>query len=145
MNEVCKTVLIIEVVFICWAVGWGAFHLGFSNTTDPEPGRCRRTDGKKWRCSRDAVADQKYCERHMNRGRHRSRKPVEGQAGHSASGTTTATKMMPATSSASAAVVVPGGSVSNSIGFSNQNNLQPFATNPSPPSHLYRYILNHCF
>ncbi|XWS66721.1 hypothetical protein CRYUN_Cryun05aG0224800 [Craigia yunnanensis] len=44
---------------------------------DPEPGRCRRTDGKKWRCSRDVVAGQKYCERHMQRGRNRSRKPVE--------------------------------------------------------------------
>ncbi|KAL2323125.1 hypothetical protein Fmac_027504 [Flemingia macrophylla] len=44
---------------------------------DPELGRCRRTDGKKWRCSRDAVAGQKYCERHMHRGRNRSRKPVE--------------------------------------------------------------------
>lgn len=62
--------------------GWGTFHLGFSGNTDPEPGRCRRTDGKKWRCSRDAVPDQKYCERHINRGRHRSRKPVEGQNGH---------------------------------------------------------------
>ncbi|KAL8494605.1 hypothetical protein ACS0TY_025442 [Phlomoides rotata] len=70
------------------ALGWGGFHLGFSNT-DPEPGRCRRTDGKKWRCSRDAVPEQKYCERHINRGRHRSRKPVEGQPGHSVSGTTT--------------------------------------------------------
>ncbi|KAL2487186.1 Growth-regulating factor 4 [Abeliophyllum distichum] len=44
---------------------------------DPEPGRCRRTDGKKWRCSREVVAGQKYCERHINRGRNRSRKPVE--------------------------------------------------------------------
>ncbi|XP_041028826.1 growth-regulating factor 3-like [Juglans microcarpa x Juglans regia] len=44
---------------------------------DPEPGRCRRTDGKKWRCSRDVVAGQKYCERHAHRGRNRSRKPVE--------------------------------------------------------------------
>ncbi|BAT95958.1 hypothetical protein VIGAN_08280800, partial [Vigna angularis var. angularis] len=44
---------------------------------DPEPGRCRRTDGKKWRCSREAVEGQKYCERHMHRGRNRSRKPVE--------------------------------------------------------------------
>ncbi|KAJ1384761.1 Glutamine-Leucine-Glutamine, QLQ [Sesbania bispinosa] len=34
------------------ALGWGGFHLGFSNNTDPEPGR----------------------------GRHRSRKPVEGQS-----------------------------------------------------------------
>ncbi|XP_010548469.1 PREDICTED: growth-regulating factor 1-like [Tarenaya hassleriana] len=65
--------------------GWGSFHLGFSGgNMDPEPGRCRRTDGKKWRCSRDAVPDQKYCERHINRGRHRSRKPVEGHSGHNA-------------------------------------------------------------
>ncbi|KAJ6993223.1 growth-regulating factor 4 [Populus alba] len=44
---------------------------------DPEPGRCRRTDGKKWRCSRDVVAGHKYCERHLHRGRNRSRKLVE--------------------------------------------------------------------
>ncbi|KMZ56949.1 hypothetical protein ZOSMA_8G00940 [Zostera marina] len=62
--------------------GWGSLPVRFSNGGDPEPGRCRRTDGKKWRCSRDAVVDQKYCERHLNRGRHRSRKPVEGQPGH---------------------------------------------------------------
>ncbi|KAL6573073.1 hypothetical protein OROHE_002549 [Orobanche hederae] len=67
-------------------LGWGPFHLGYSGSSnDPEPGRCRRTDGKKWRCSRDAVPDQKYCERHINRGRHRSRKPVEGQTGRNAS------------------------------------------------------------
>ncbi|XP_043698346.1 growth-regulating factor 7-like isoform X2 [Telopea speciosissima] len=53
------------------------FNLRFSSGMDPEPGRCRRTDGKKWRCSRDAAPDQKYCERHMHRGRPRSRKPVE--------------------------------------------------------------------
>ncbi|XP_072971332.1 growth-regulating factor 7-like isoform X1 [Typha angustifolia] len=68
-------------------LGWGSFHLGYSGNGDPEPGRCRRTDGKKWRCSRDAVGDQKYCERHMNRGRHRSRKHVEGQSGHAAKAT----------------------------------------------------------
>ncbi|WZY88071.1 hypothetical protein YC2023_044806 [Brassica napus] len=44
---------------------------------DPEPGRCKRTDGKKWRCSRDVVASYKYCDRHIHRGRNRSRKPVE--------------------------------------------------------------------
>ncbi|XP_074276886.1 growth-regulating factor 3-like isoform X2 [Silene latifolia] len=44
---------------------------------DPEPGRCKRTDGKKWRCSRDVVSGHKYCERHVHRGRNRSRKPVE--------------------------------------------------------------------
>ncbi|KAG2681346.1 hypothetical protein I3760_11G140600 [Carya illinoinensis] len=44
---------------------------------DPEPGRCRRTDGKKWRCSKEAAPHKKYCERHMQRGRQRSRKNVE--------------------------------------------------------------------
>ncbi|XP_038979094.1 growth-regulating factor 2-like [Phoenix dactylifera] len=57
--------------------GGGTFNLRFSNRMDPEPWRCRRTDGKKWRCSRNAAPDQKYCERHMHRGRPRSRKPVE--------------------------------------------------------------------
>ncbi|GAV79108.1 WRC domain-containing protein/QLQ domain-containing protein, partial [Cephalotus follicularis] len=52
----------------------------FGKKVDPDPGRCRRTDGKKWRCSKDAYPDSKYCERHMNRGRYRSRKPVESQS-----------------------------------------------------------------
>ena len=47
---------------------------------DLEPRRCRRIDGKKWRCSKDVVPDQKYCERHMHRGRQRSRKPMEAPA-----------------------------------------------------------------
>ncbi|KAK9281559.1 hypothetical protein L1049_004462 [Liquidambar formosana] len=59
-------------------VGWGCFQVGFgSRKADPEPGRCRRTDGKKWRCSKEAFPDSKYCERHMHRGKNRSRKPVE--------------------------------------------------------------------
>lgn len=49
----------------------------YGKKVDPEPGRCRRTDGKKWRCSKEAYPDSKYCERHMHRGRNRSRKPVE--------------------------------------------------------------------
>ncbi|KAL4285077.1 hypothetical protein GQ457_16G015570 [Hibiscus cannabinus] len=110
-------------------LGWGDLHLGFSNNTDPEPGRCHRTDGKKWRCSRDAVANQKYCERHMNRGRHRSRKPVEGQSGHSVAATgTTNSKLMPIVSSSLASVVVPvSGSIeSNSLTVAQQQfkNLQ---------------------
>jgi hypothetical protein len=59
------------------AVGWACFEMGFGRKVDPEPGRCRRTDGKKWRCSKEAYPDSKYCERHMHRGRNRSRKPVE--------------------------------------------------------------------
>ncbi|EEF40997.1 growth-regulating factor 5 [Ricinus communis] len=58
-------------------IGWGCFQVGFGRKADPEPGRCRRTDGKKWRCSKEAYPDSKYCERHMHRGRNRSRKPVE--------------------------------------------------------------------
>ncbi|KAI3418519.1 Growth-regulating factor [Psidium guajava] len=55
------------------------YYSFYGKKIDPEPGRCRRTDGKKWRCSKDAHPDSKYCERHMNRGRYRSRKPVESQ------------------------------------------------------------------
>ncbi|KAL2524867.1 Growth-regulating factor 8 [Abeliophyllum distichum] len=54
--------------------------LKFSSGSDPEPWRCRRTDGKKWRCSRDVAPDQKYCERHAHKNRPRSRKPVETQS-----------------------------------------------------------------
>ena len=52
--------------------------MGFGKKADdPEPWRCRRTDGKKWRCSKEAFPESKYCERHMHRGKNRSRKPVE--------------------------------------------------------------------
>ncbi|KAL5764334.1 hypothetical protein ACOSQ2_016928 [Xanthoceras sorbifolium] len=53
-----------------------------NNNSDPEPWRCRRTDGKKWRCSRDVAPDQKYCERHSHKSRPRSRKPVEVPPAH---------------------------------------------------------------
>jgi hypothetical protein len=59
------------------AVGWNYLQMGLGRKIDPEPGRCRRTDGKKWRCSKEAFPDSKYCERHMHRGKNRSRKPVE--------------------------------------------------------------------
>ncbi|KAH9801939.1 Growth-regulating factor 6 [Citrus sinensis] len=58
-------------------VEWNCFQVGLGRKIDPEPGRCRRTDGKKWRCSKEAYPDSKYCERHMHRGKNRSRKPVE--------------------------------------------------------------------
>ncbi|MQM01922.1 hypothetical protein Taro_034681 [Colocasia esculenta] len=63
-----------------WAVSRGGDYLNLRFTGangDLEPGRCRRTDGKKWRCSRDVAPGQKYCERHVHRARPRSRKPVE--------------------------------------------------------------------
>lgn len=48
----------------------GNANLRFNCNTcsETEPQRCRRSDGKKWRCSRNAVPRQKYCETHMHRG-----------------------------------------------------------------------------
>ncbi|KAJ4907007.1 Growth-regulating factor 3 [Raphanus sativus] len=74
-----------------WYLGRGAM--------DPEPGRCRRTDGKKWRCSRDVFSGHKYCERHMHRGRNRSRKPVETPT---VNATATTSMAAPATAAPSA-------------------------------------------
>lgn len=113
------------------SVGWGTFHLGLSGSTDPEPGRCRRTDGKKWRCSREAVPDQKYCERHINRGRHRSRKPVEGHNGQVATGTISA-KVVPIASLPSASVMCSSGT-SESLGPTQHQfkSLLPTTANPS--------------
>ncbi|KAF8783939.1 hypothetical protein HU200_000113 [Digitaria exilis] len=59
---------------------WGCYGAGATfgrKAEDPEPGRCRRTDGKKWRCSRESHGESKYCEKHIHRGKSRSRKPVE--------------------------------------------------------------------
>ncbi|KAL5817719.1 hypothetical protein ACOSQ3_026097 [Xanthoceras sorbifolium] len=70
-------------------MGPGGLHLEFKNGMDPEPGRCRRTDGKKWRCSKEAVPDHKYCERHQHRGRPRSRKLVEASSGTTIKSSTT--------------------------------------------------------
>ncbi|KAF8379345.1 hypothetical protein HHK36_028779 [Tetracentron sinense] len=58
-------------------LGHSPLCFDYRNSMEPEPGRCRRTDGKRWRCAKDVVPDQKYCERHMHRGRQRSRKHVE--------------------------------------------------------------------
>ncbi|KAJ7966492.1 Growth-regulating factor [Quillaja saponaria] len=130
-------------------LGWGSFHLGFSNNSDPEPGRCRRTDGKKWRCSRDAVADQKYCERHMNRGRHRSRKPVEGQSGHAvtATGNTTATtpKLMSNASSSVSVAVPGGGGATNSLALAHHQAkcLQPDTSDTSAAGSINRVFMNN--
>ncbi|BAF09649.1 growth-regulating factor 10 isoform 2 [Oryza sativa Japonica Group] len=61
-------------------MGLGNLCFDYRSSMEPDPGRCRRTDGKKWRCSRDVVPGHKYCERHVHRGRGRSRKPVEASA-----------------------------------------------------------------
>ncbi|KAB5568845.1 hypothetical protein DKX38_002638 [Salix brachista] len=124
------------------ALKWGTLHMGFSSNTDPEPGRCRRTDGKKWRCSRDVVAEQKYCERHMNRGRHRSRKPVEGQPGHSAAATTTIKTMPNGTfSSASASVMGLCSAVSDSHTIVHNQQQPASSSNISATDTLSRVFL----
>ncbi|GJN22448.1 hypothetical protein PR202_gb10008 [Eleusine coracana subsp. coracana] len=69
---------------------------------DPEPGRCRRTDGKKWRCSKEAYPDSKYCEKHMHRGKNRSRKTVEMSLATPAPSSTTTTATALSTTAAAA-------------------------------------------
>ncbi|URE25050.1 QLQ [Musa troglodytarum] len=73
----------------CCSDGLRSLCLDYRNIMVPVPGRCRRSDGKKWRCSRDVVPNQKYCERHMHRGRNRPRKPVEAGATTSITATST--------------------------------------------------------
>ncbi|KAJ0716212.1 putative transcription factor interactor and regulator C3H-WRC/GRF family [Helianthus annuus] len=87
---------------------------------DPEPGRCRRTDGKKWRCSKDAHPDSKYCERHMHRGRNRSRKPVESQS-----------------PSQSLSTAVSRVTTVSSTGSGNNRSYQNLGNNSFQNSHLY--------
>ncbi|KAL6654801.1 hypothetical protein ACP70R_008266 [Stipagrostis hirtigluma subsp. patula] len=99
-------------------LGWAPFRPGCA---DAEPGRCRRTDGKKWRCSRDAVGDQKYCERHLNRGRHRSRKHVEGQ------------KATSAIAGSAMTVPAPGGVSSRIHNVSLQQEMKSSASNVTDP------------
>ncbi|KAI3701056.1 hypothetical protein L2E82_45699 [Cichorium intybus] len=41
-------------------------HKNKHSVTESE--RCRRTDGKKWQCTKSAIQGQKYCAQHMHRG-----------------------------------------------------------------------------
>ncbi|KAG2722063.1 hypothetical protein I3760_02G111900 [Carya illinoinensis] len=50
--------------------------MGLGRKIDPKPGKCRRTNEKKWRCSKEAFPYSKYCERHVHRGKNHSRRPV---------------------------------------------------------------------
>lgn len=95
----------------------------FGKKIDPEPGRCRRTDGKKWRCSKDAHPNSKYCERHMNRSRYRSRKPVESQNTSQSLSTTVGVDIGGNRSSIGSG----GGGGSRSLSFQNPP-LQPLGT-----------------
>ncbi|KAK1375902.1 Growth-regulating factor [Heracleum sosnowskyi] len=61
-----------STLFLHKQVRWGSYRKRFNRKEELEPERCKRTDGKKWRCSREAHRESRYCERHMHRGR----KPV---------------------------------------------------------------------
>ncbi|PUZ37205.1 hypothetical protein GQ55_9G100200 [Panicum hallii var. hallii] len=117
-------------------LGWGSFQLGYSGNADLEPGRCRRTDGKKWRCSRDAVADQKYCERHMNRGRHRSRKHVEGQPGHAAKAMSAAVAAAAATQPTALAASGAGATAAGLTVSQHQQPVKSYAAGATDPCSL---------
>ncbi|XP_058006136.1 growth-regulating factor 5-like isoform X2 [Hevea brasiliensis] len=78
LSHLSSSILSKEAWSLLWLQDFSLTNLvGFGRKADPDPGRCRRTDGKKWRCSKEAHPDSKYCERHMHRGRNRSRKHVE--------------------------------------------------------------------
>ncbi|WVZ65863.1 hypothetical protein U9M48_015160 [Paspalum notatum var. saurae] len=73
-------------------MGLATLCLDFGKNPEPEPGRCRRTDGKKWRCWRSTIPNEKYCERHMHRGRKRPvQLVVEDDEPDSASGSKSTT------------------------------------------------------
>ncbi|WVZ74197.1 hypothetical protein U9M48_022410 [Paspalum notatum var. saurae] len=90
-------------------MGLGSLCFDYRSSMEPEPGRCRRTDGKKWRCSRDVVPGHKYCERHVHRGRGRSRKPVEAAS---------AAAPAPANAAAAAGVGARPAAPPHGLGFS---------------------------
>lgn len=76
---------IIHIIFIPIYLGALHFNWALPKTVTQNLVDAEEQMGKKWRCSKDAFPDSKYCERHMHRGRNRSRKPVETPASHSSS------------------------------------------------------------
>ncbi|KAJ0968784.1 hypothetical protein J5N97_021661 [Dioscorea zingiberensis] len=113
-------------------MGHGGWFMDYKNSMEPEPGRCRRTDGKKWRCSRDVVPGQKYCERHMHRGRNRSRKPVEPPAAAVAP----APALQPSNNGTQLSISISSGLQLNSSN-SSSNNASPPRLGFSPTSVLH--------
>ncbi|XP_047328283.1 growth-regulating factor 4-like [Impatiens glandulifera] len=114
------------------ALGYCSYY---GKKIDPEPGRCRRTDGKKWRCSKDAYPESKYCERHMHRGRNRSRKLVESQSSsQSSSSSSTVVSSFSGNSGGSGSFQsLPFHSIAaNQEGSSLRNDLLKLQMEPSP-------------
>ncbi|KAL5141243.1 Growth-regulating factor 4 [Glycine soja] len=116
--------------------GWNYLQMGLGRKIDPEPGRCRRTDGKKWRCSKEAYPDSKYCERHMHRGKNRSRKPVEVLKTTTPSSTMTTTNTNSNASSTQQAI----------SSITKINTLSPLAsseTHQHHPQHYGSFLYHH--
>ncbi|XP_068661019.1 growth-regulating factor 4-like [Aristolochia californica] len=91
------------------------------DVVDTEPGRCRRTDGKKWRCSRDVVEGKKYCERHIHRGRNRSRKLMEDPTSNSIDFKTTTASVPPAFPKCNTQISLSGPSSSDLLELSQRS------------------------
>ncbi|XP_050386135.1 growth-regulating factor 4-like isoform X2 [Argentina anserina] len=115
----------------------------YGKKVDPEPGRCRRTDGKKWRCSKDAYPDSKYCERHMHRGRNRSRKPVESQTITQSSSSVTSLTVAGTSSGTGSFQTLPLNSFGDTQGASSGTNQSRYQIDTIPfgiPNKDYRYL-----
>ncbi|WCJ27755.1 Growth-regulating factor 4 [Euphorbia peplus] len=122
------------------AVGYCSYY---GKKIDPEPGRCRRTDGKKWRCSKDAYPDSKYCERHMHRGRNRSRKPVESQTMSQSSSSVTTLTVSGSSSGTGSFTNLPLNAYSNLQSTASGTNQSHYNIDSIPygiPSKDYRYV-----
>ncbi|PNT76253.1 growth-regulating factor 2 [Brachypodium distachyon] len=130
------------------SLGWGCYGPAAMQygrrAEDPEPGRCRRTDGKKWRCSREAFGESKYCDRHMHRGKNRSRKPVEPPTPPSSSSSSSYRPSALSISPPTPADAAPNSNSSYGHQFlrpgpSSVSPLQLHLDAPSPPPSYHRY------
>ncbi|KAK4839672.1 hypothetical protein QYF36_023887 [Acer negundo] len=122
-------------------IGWDCFQVGFGRKADPEPGRCRRTDGKKWRCSKEAYPDSKYCERHMHRGRNRSRKPVEIISSSSSTSSSSSSSSSSSTKATATTLISSSTLLNRNLSMINSTNTT--TTAPLMSSEIYQDPLTH--
>ncbi|XP_074273611.1 uncharacterized protein LOC141597156 [Silene latifolia] len=119
-------------------LGWNPYQMGYGKKIDPEPGRCRRTDGKKWRCAKEAYPDSKYCERHMHRGKNRSRKPVESPLTPNSSNNNNTTSTITTTNNNNNNSPISGAisstNLTNQSLFTNKNTTSLYSSYPSSDS-----------
>ncbi|CAO2834946.1 unnamed protein product [Amaranthus hypochondriacus] len=127
---------------ILQALNGRSFHYQHAMETDLQPGRCRRTDGKKWRCQQVVIPNEKYCEKHMHRGSKRSRKLVETSPnagtlnginpnGNSNSGSSKAQFLVNVDQNGSSMVMMRAPSLNNTTANSDRNKNQHNETKSS--------------